>query len=77
VLGTEADVHTPDGTVRLKLAPGTQPRQKLRLKGRGLPAGGGARGDFFVQVDVTLPKSLTPEQRAQWEELAKAHSGAA
>jgi curved DNA-binding protein len=71
VLGTELDISTPDGSVRLKLPPGTQPGRKFRLKGRGLPAGPDSRGDFLVQVDVTLPSSITDEERTHWEAIAK------
>jgi curved DNA-binding protein len=71
VLGGEASVPTPDGDVRLKVPAGTQPGRKFRLKGRGMPTGTNARGDFYVHLEVTLPKSLTPEERLIWEQLAK------
>lgn len=71
VLGTELDVGTPDGNVRLKVPSGTQPGRKFRLKGRGLPAGADSRGDFLVQVDVTLPATITDEERSHWEALGK------
>ncbi|MEK0447779.1 MAG: hypothetical protein RL088_47 [Verrucomicrobiota bacterium] len=73
VLGGEVEVITPDGVVKLKIPAGTQPRQKFRLKGRGLPSGsGGVRGDFFAEARVVIPTVLTAEQRALWESLAKA-----
>jgi curved DNA-binding protein len=71
VLGTEATVAMLDGSVKLKIPPGAQPEQKLRLKGRGLPVSHEARGDLYVKISVTLPKTLTPEQREHWEALAK------
>ncbi len=70
VLGMEIEVPTPDGSVRLKIPPGSQPGKKFRLKGRGLPSGKDARGDLYVQMDVTLPGTLNPEQREAWEKLA-------
>ncbi len=70
VLGTEAEVPTPDGPVRLRIPGGTQPGRKFRLKGRGLPTKLGERGDFFVRLEVTLPVELTPEERSLWEKLA-------
>ncbi len=70
VLGAEIEVPTPEGSIRLKLPPGSQPGRKLRLKGRGLPTSDGARGDFYVTPTVTLPTSLTPEERALWEKLS-------
>jgi len=70
VLGGEAEVITPDGTVKLKVPAGTQPGQKFRLKGRGLPSGPETRGDFFAEAKVTLPTSLSEKERELWEELS-------
>ena len=69
VLGGEAEVETPDGAVKLKVPAGTQPGQKFRLKGRGLPSGKDTRGDFFAEAKVTIPTALTDEERAVWEKL--------
>lgn len=70
VLGTEVEVPTPDGPVRLKIPSGSQPGRKFRLKGRGLPTKEGERGDFFVKLEVILPGHLSGEQRTLWEKLA-------
>ena len=70
VLGGEAEIPTPDGAVKMKIPPGTQPGRKFRLKGRGLPAGAGIRGDLFAEAKVLLPTSLSDEERALWERLA-------
>jgi curved DNA-binding protein len=71
VLGAEATVATPDGTARLKIPPGTQPRQRFRLKGRGMPLGPNTRGDFYVVAEITLPTELSEEERRLWEAIAK------
>jgi curved DNA-binding protein len=73
VLGSDAEVRTPDGNARLKIPPGTQPGQKFRIKGRGLPSGPATRGDFYVQVAVTVPKTITPDERVHWEAIARLH----
>jgi curved DNA-binding protein len=70
VLGTEVEVPTPDGSVRLKIPAGSQPGRKFRLKGRGMPTKLGERGDFYVKLEASLPETLTPEQRELWEKLA-------
>ncbi|MEO6739686.1 MAG: DnaJ C-terminal domain-containing protein [Chthoniobacteraceae bacterium] len=70
VLGGEVEVLTPDGTVKMKIPTGTQPGQKFRLKGRGLPSGKDTRGDFFAEAKVLLPTSLGDKERALWEQLA-------
>ena len=74
VLGGELSVITLGGkTVRVKIPETTQPGQKLRLRGLGLPAlsGKGSAGDLFVVVDVALPRSLTDATRKAYEELAR------
>lgn len=72
VLGAEIAVPTPDGKVKLKVRPGSQVGQKLRLRGRGLPgmAANAARGDFYVVLEVVIPTELTKAERTAWEKLA-------
>jgi curved DNA-binding protein len=64
--------------VRLKIPPATQNGQVFRLKGHGMPAVGkpDEHGDLYVTVDVEVPRSLTPEQRAHFEALQKMEKGA-
>ncbi len=67
LLGTQIRVRTVDGKkILLKIAPGTQPGRKLRIKAQGVEKAG-RRGDQIVTIRVDLPEKLTPEQ----EELAK------
>jgi molecular chaperone DnaJ len=71
VLGTRLRVRTLDGKkVVLKIPPGTQPGRKFRIKGLGLEKNG-QRGDQLVQIQVTLPEKLTPEQEAKLKEFAE------
>lgn len=70
VLGTEAEIPTPDGTVRLKIGPGSQHGRKFRIKGRGLPTSSG-RGDFFAILEVSLPTSVSDEERGLWDQLSR------
>ena len=71
VLGGETHVRTPDGPVLLKVPAGTQPGRKFRLKGRGLPVSATARGDFYAELTVTIPATLTDEERKLWEMLSR------
>jgi curved DNA-binding protein len=71
VLGCEISAPTLEGTMKLKIPAGTQNHQRFRLRGRGLPKEGGARGDLYAVADVVLPKMLTAKQRELWEQLAK------
>ena len=78
VLGGEAEVATLSGkSLRLKIPPATQNGQVFRLKGHGMPvtSKAGEHGDLYATVDVELPKSLTPEQRAHFEALKKLEDG--
>ncbi len=71
VLGTEAEVTTPEGPVRLRIPSGSQPGRKFRIKGRGMPMADGQRGDFYVQLQVSLPETLGVAEREAWEALAR------
>ncbi len=57
-LGAKIDVPTIDGRTQLKIPPGTQTGQKLRLREKGVvsAAGDGARGDQIVEVRIVVPK---------------------
>ncbi|HPW27402.1 MAG TPA: molecular chaperone DnaJ, partial [Tenuifilaceae bacterium] len=72
VLGAPAEIPTVDGKVKIKIEPGTQPGKILRLKGKGLPeVNSYGRGDLLVAINVYIPKTLTREERALFEKLAK------
>ena len=78
VLGGEVDVTTLGGrSLRLRIPPTTQNGQVFRLKGHGMPSVGKADdvGDLYATVDVDLPRELTPEQKAHFEELRKLEKG--
>ncbi|MEK0447071.1 MAG: hypothetical protein RLZZ399_2392 [Verrucomicrobiota bacterium] len=70
VLGSEVEVATPDGSVRMKIPAGTQPGRRFRLRGRGLPKRNKERGDFYAQIRVVLPVECSAEEQARWEALA-------
>jgi len=69
-LGAEIKVPTLGGAVGMKLSPGSQAGQKLRLKGRGLP--GNPAGDQYAMLQVVTPAANTPEQKKIYEEMATA-----
>jgi len=75
VLGGEVPVETLDGTVSLKIPPGTSSGTKFRLRGKGMPRPGNAerRGDLYVVVQVQVPQRLSPRERELFEELARLH----
>ncbi|MFZ9855745.1 MAG: DnaJ C-terminal domain-containing protein [Limisphaerales bacterium] len=72
VLGATVDVKTLGGGVKVRIPPGTNAGQQLRVRGHGLPRGSsGERGDLFVKLAVKIPDSVTPAERELWEHLAK------
>ena len=63
-LGAEVEVPTLDGKVKLNIPEGTQTGTTFRLKGKGVPfLRNGGRGDQFVTVNVTVPRSMTSTQK--------------
>lgn len=70
VLGTEMEVPTVDGKVKIKLKTGTQAGEVLRLRGKGLPhLNGYGTGDQLVHVNIYTPTSITSEERTMLEKL--------
>ena len=70
VLGATVPVRTLEGTVLVKVAPGTQQGHQLRVRGKGLPDGTGKRGDLYVEVTIALPQNPNEAAAALWKELA-------
>jgi DnaJ-class molecular chaperone len=71
VLGTEVEVPTLSGTVRLKIPGGSQRQQRMRLKGKGLPKRTGGNGDQIIILDIVTPASISPDEKHLYEQLAK------
>ncbi len=69
LLGGEIKLKLPEGAVRLKIKPGTQPGTKMRLAGKGGKRADGTVKDLILTIQVKLPTSLTPEQQQQVREL--------
>ena len=69
-LGTEIDVDTVDGPIRMKVPPGTQPGSDFKLSDHGVPhLKGGSRGAHIVTLIVDTPTKLSRNQRKLLEEL--------
>ncbi|MCL1977304.1 MAG: molecular chaperone DnaJ [Candidatus Bathyarchaeota archaeon] len=71
-LGAEISVPTLDGPAAVKIHPGTQPGEVVRVKGNGMPRMRGyGKGDLIVRIGVVIPEKLTTQQRTLIEQLAK------
>ena len=71
VLGGSVKVPTLSGDVSLTIPAGTQPGQKFRLAGKGMPflRTSQSFGDLLVVVNVEIPRKLTDKQRKLFEEM--------
>ena len=71
-LGTTIDVPTLDGREALDIPRGTQPGDVFKLRGRGLPdPRRRGVGDLLVQVQLEVPRHLTPREEELLRELAE------
>jgi len=64
VQGIDLRVPTLDGSVTVRVAPGTPSGRTLRIRGRGVPGRAGGAGDLLVTVEVTVPTELSEAARA-------------
>jgi molecular chaperone DnaJ len=74
-LGARVEIPTVDGLVRLRVPPGTQPGQRLRLRERGAPSlRTGRRGDLIVEVKLVLPTLLDERSKEIIREFGRINS---
>ena len=71
VLGANISVPTLHDRVNIKIPPGTQNGQKLRVRGRGLLKRAGESGDLIVVARVEVPAQVNDAERKLWEQLAR------
>ncbi|MFB3916291.1 MAG: molecular chaperone DnaJ [Terriglobales bacterium] len=72
-LGAKIEVPTIDGRALLKIPPGTQSGQKLRLREKGVPSATreGTRGDEIVEIKVTVPMPRDEKTKQLLRDLAR------
>ena len=72
-LGSKIEVPTIDGRTQLKIPPGTQTGQKLRLREKGVASSSadGTRGDQIVEVSIAVPKLQDERSKEILRELAR------
>ncbi|MBV9600556.1 MAG: DnaJ domain-containing protein [Chloroflexi bacterium] len=78
ILGGEVRVPTPRGThLALKVPPETANGQRMRLTGQGMPrVNASGRGDLLAEINVQLPRNLSPHEKDVFAELARLRDGA-
>ncbi|MBK8611182.1 MAG: J domain-containing protein [Chitinophagaceae bacterium] len=72
ILGGDTTFDTLSGKVKLTVKPGTQPGNKIRLKGKGFPVykKEAEFGDLYITYEIELPVNLTEEQKKLFTELS-------
>jgi molecular chaperone DnaJ len=71
LLGSKVRVKTVDGKkVTLRIPPGTQSGTRFRIAGQGIQKGE-RRGDQYVQVKISVPEQLSPEEQELMKDFAK------
>ena len=70
ILGTDKEIETVSGKVRIKIETGMQSGKILRLRGKGVPSiNGYGSGDLLVHVNVWTPKTLDKKQKDFFESM--------
>jgi molecular chaperone DnaJ len=70
-LGARIDLPAPDGAIRLRVPPGSQSGQRIRVRERGMPMRDGGRGDVIVEVQIVLPKLLDERSKELLREFGR------
>ena len=71
LLGGEYRIQTLDGETTLQIPVGVAQGEFLRIRGKGVPSGRGARGDLLVRIDIEFPKKLSKTAKEAIEKLRK------
>ena len=74
VLGAQVQIPALEGAVSMRVPAGSQAGQQLRLRGLGLPAEDGKRGDLYATLQIVAPETVSAAERKLWEELARTSS---
>lgn len=71
VLGDKVVIQTLDGEREISVPKGVQPGEKLCLKGLGVPVLGvnNRRGDYYVTINIEVPKKLNQEEENLYKKL--------
>ena len=70
-MGAKIEVPTVDGHTTIKIPPGIESGQKLRIKGKGGYGPRGERGDEYVVINIVIPKKIDQRAKDLIEEFDK------
>lgn len=72
VLGDEVNVKTIQGSLNLKIPPGTQSGKVFKLKSYGMQkVNSSQRGDHYIKVILDIPQKLSKKERELYKQLAE------
>lgn len=76
-LGGEIEIKTLTGSLAVNVPAGSIAGRRLRLRGKGIPAGRGAgsAGDLYIELRIAIPSAVTEQQLQAWQALAQAYPG--
>ena len=72
-LGARVTVETPEGPVAVRVPPGVQAGQRLRLRERGMPRMQGGRGDLLIEIRIVMPPLLDERSKELLREFGRIH----
>lgn len=72
-LGANVTVPTLNGTVIVKIPPGTPTGKTFKVRGKGAPRPKGGHGDLLVTVQVEVPRRLSKKEKQLLEDFASMH----
>ena len=71
ILGGEAEFQTLYGRVKCQVPAGSQSGTKMRLRGKGIAASKGGKGDEYVTLQIAVPKNVSEKEKELLRELEK------
>jgi len=74
IIGSNIDVKTPHGDIKISIQPGTQHDHKIRMVGKGIPDINLGLGNLYVIIKIKIPKEINLEEKVTLEKLAKSNN---
>ncbi len=69
VLGTTKKLETLEGVEEIVIPSGSKDGHEIRIRGKGVPASGGKRGNLRVVLELEIPQKLSKSERELFEKL--------
>ncbi len=70
ILGNKIEIPTIHGKTMVQIKEGTQSKDLIKIKEKGIHSANGNKGDLFLIIDVVIPKKIDRKQKKLIEELA-------